>query len=195
MSIYKNESIEKIREKIVSCSKCSLSKSRKNSVIGQGCLNAKIMFIGEAPGENEDKRGVPFCGEAGNILDELLESVGIDRKNIYITNILKCRPPGNRNPQKEEIESCSSYLNRQIEIINPSVICTLGNFATQYIFEKYRLEKKIEGISKIHGKVFKIKTLLKSFRIIPFYHPAVATYNPNMKEVLKKDFGILTKFK
>ena len=110
---------------------------------------------------------------------------------LYICNILKCRPPGNRNPKKEEIEACTLYLERQIEIIKPKVICTLGNYSTVYILGKYGLEDKIQGISKIHGQIFSAD----NFKIIPLYHPAVATYNPNMKEALKKDFEILKKYK
>lgn len=209
--------LEKIKTEILNCQKCPLYKERvKNgfySVPGEGNFQTEILFIGEAPGLNEAKTGRPFCGAAGKILDELLESVGIKREEIYITNILKDRPPGNRDPQKEEIEACSPYLDQQIEIIKPRLICTLGNFSTAYIFEKYGLREQIQGISKIHGKVFEVhpctkevQTLLfgakdtgpsygKELKIVPFYHPAVATYNINMKEILKKDFKVLEKFK
>jgi DNA polymerase len=121
--------------------------------------------------------------------------VGIERKNIYITNIVKCRPPQNRGPQKEEIEACSPYLDRQIAVIKPRVICPLGNYSTRYIFEKYGLKDEVQGISKIKGKVFEVKSLFENIKIIPLYHPAVATYNINMKGVLKRDFKILEKFK
>lgn len=189
------EDLEKIKVEVLKCKKCSLSEERIKGgfqpVIGEGNPQADIMLIGEAPGLNEAKTGRPFCGAAGKILDELLNSVEIKREEIYITNILKDRPPGNRNPQKEEIEACSSYLDRQIEIIKPKIICPLGNFATGYIMEKYGLKEQIQGISKIHGKVFEMKSLFGTIKIIPLYHPAVATYNINMKEVLKKDFEIL----
>jgi len=183
------EQLRKIKEEVLHCKKCPLYKTRKLPVIGQGNHQAKIMFIGEAPGASEDATGIPFCGAAGKILDELLNSIGMKRKEIYIANILKCRPPQNRNPQKEEIESCTPYLERQIKIIQPKIICTLGNYATAFILEKFGLKEKTQGISKIHGKKF----TAENFLIIPLYHPAVATYNPLMKEVLLKDFEILKK--
>ena len=182
--------LKEIKEEVLQCKKCSLYKTRGLPVIGQGNHEAEIMFIGEAPGASEDKTGRPFCGAAGKILDELLSSVGIKRTDVYICNILKCRPPENRNPKTEEIEACTSYLLKQIEIIKPKAICALGNFSTAFIFEKYGLKDKIEGISKIHGKVFEVREFNR-VKIVPLYHPAAATYNPNMKEILKKDFQIL----
>lgn len=152
------------------------------------------MFIGEAPGANEDKMGRPFCGAAGKILDELLALVGIKRGEIYITNILKDRPPGNHPPRTEEIKACTPYLDRQIEIIKPKVICTLGNFATSFVFKKFGIEDKLLGISKIHGKVFLAGDLFCQVMVIPLYHPAVVTYNIKMKETLKKDFQVLKGF-
>ncbi|KPJ55248.1 DNA polymerase [Parcubacteria bacterium DG_74_2] len=183
--------LRKIKDEVLQCQRCALYQTRTYPVIGEGNHRTKIMFIGEAPGESEDRTGHPFCGAAGNVLDELLKSISIKREEVYICNILKCRPPENRNPKTEEIEACTPYLLRQIEIIKPKAICTLGNFSTAFIFEKYGLKDKIEGISKIHGKVFEVKTLFGSLKIIPLYHPAAATYNPNMKEILKKDFQIL----
>jgi uracil-DNA glycosylase len=183
-----------VRDSVFDCQKCSLYRTRINPVIGEGDHKANILFIGEAPGAQEDKEGRPFCGKAGKILDELLESAEIKRKDVYICNILKCRPPGNRNPKSEEIQACTIYLQRQLEAIRPEVICTLGNYATKYIFEKYGLEEA-DGISKIHGKIFEASNLFGSLKIIPLYHPAVVTYNPNMKNLLKEDFKILQKFK
>ncbi len=187
--------LRKIKEEVLGCQKCSLYKEREKNkffpVIGEGNHQAEIMFVGEAPGLNEAKTGRPFCGAAGKILDELLESVGLNRKEVYITNILKDRPPQNRDPKPEEVLACTPYLDRQIEVINPKVICALGNFSTRYIFKKYGLEKEIQGISKIRGQVFESKSLFSEIKIIPLYHPAVATYNANMKEVLKKDFNAL----
>jgi len=185
------EELRKVKDEVLECKKCFLYKTRTYPVIGEGNHQAKIVFIGEAPGASEDKTGRPFCGAAGKILDELLNSAGIKRQDVYICNILKCRPPANRNPKTEEIEACTPYLLRQIEIIKPKAICALGNFSTSFIFEKYGLKDKIEGISRIHGKVFEVKTLFGSLKIIPLYHPATATYNPNMKEILKKDFQVL----
>jgi len=151
-----------MNEEIKNCKRCNLWKTRNNIVIGEGSLNADIMFIGEAPGYYEDKQGRPFVGKAGKILDELLNSVELKREEIYITNILKCRPPGNRDPLPEEIKACTPYLDRQIEIIKPKKICTLGNFATNYIFSSFGL--KPESIGKIHGKVFKARISLKILR-------------------------------
>lgn len=193
------EELRKIKEEVLNCKKCSLSKERiKNRfypVIGEGNHQAKIIFVGEAPGLQEAKTGRPFCGAAGKILDELLKSVGIEREEVYITNLLKCRPPENRDPQPEEIKACSPYLERQIEVIKPKVICLLGRHSMKFLMEKFGLEDQIEGISKIHGNLFKSKNLFQGITIIPFYHPAVAAYNPNMKEILLKDFKILERFK
>lgn len=187
--------LKKIRDEVVGCKKCFLYKTRDFPVIGKGSHTAKIIFVGEAPGAQEDRTGHPFCGAAGKILDELLNSVGIKRENIYITNILKCRPPGNRDPQKEEINACVPYLERQIEIIKPKVICPLGRYSMVFLMEKFGLKDQIQGISKIHGQVFETNILFQNIIFIPFYHPAVVAYNPNMKEVLKNDFKILEKFK
>ena len=182
------EKLQLLKEQILNCKKCDLYKTRTNPVIGEGSLNADILFIGEAPGFNEDKQGKPFVGQAGKIFDELLNFINLKREKIYITNILKCRPPNNRNPTQEEIKICSSYLNKQINVIKPKVICCLGNFATDYILKKFGLKDKIQGISKIHGKVFSVSSLSGLIKIIPIYHPAVVTYNPNMLKILKKDF-------
>ena len=193
------EELKKIKEEVLSCKKCSLYKERvKNRfypVVGEGSHRAKIMFVGEAPGLQEAKTGRPFCGAAGKILNELLELVRIKREEVYIANLLKCRPPGNRDPQPEEIKDCFSYLKRQIEIIRPKIICPLGRYSMKFLMENFGLEDQIEGISKIHGRLFESKNLFQSIIVIPFYHPAVATYNPNMKGILAKDFKILEKFK
>jgi len=189
------EELKKIKDEVLNCKKCPLYKERlKNGfypVVGEGNHRAKIMFVGEAPGLQEAKTGRPFCGAAGKILDELLESVGIKRKDVYITNLLKDRPPGNRDPQPEEIKACSLYLEKQIEIIKPEIICPLSRYSMRFIMEKFGLKDQIDVISKIHGRLFKGKSLFQDVVIIPFYHPAVATYNPNMKKVLEEDFKIL----
>lgn len=189
------EKLEEIKKEVKECRRCELWRTRTNIVFGEGNVEAKIMIVSEAPGYNEDQAGRPFCGAAGKVLDELLESIGIKRGEVYICNLLKCRPPQNRDPKKEEIEACVPYLERQIKIIEPEVICTLGNYSTAYIFEKYGLKDQIQGISKIHGEIFEVKSLFQNIKIIPLYHPAVATYNPNMKEILKEDFKLLDKFK
>jgi len=184
----KKQTMEKIIYEVKNCKKCELWESRNNPVSGDGNLNAEIMFIGEAPGYNEDKQGLPFVGKAGRILDELLASISLKRQDVYIANILKCRPPENRNPLKTEIDACTEYLNRQIELIQPKIIIPMGNFACSFIFEKYGL--KYDQISKVHGKMFKVNTLFGELKIIPMYHPAVATYDPNKKTILLRDFSI-----
>ncbi len=187
----KEKNLEKIKAEVLNCKKCSLHKDRIYPVIGEGSHRAKIIFCGEGPGAQEDRTGRPFCGAAGKILDELLVSVGIKREDVYICNILKCRPPQNRDPNQEEIEACTSYLERQIKIIKPKVICPLGRYSMQFLMEKFGLKDETQPIGKIHGKVFEVKNLFGSVKIIPLYHPAVVTYNSNMKEILKKDFQIL----
>ena len=181
--------LKQIKDKVIDCQKCILYKTRILPVIGQGSHQADIMFIGEAPGAQESKTGIPFCGQAGKILDELLDSINIPREKVYIANILKDRPPANRNPLPDEIEACTPYLLRQIEIIKPKLVCTLGNYATAFILNKHGLADKVQGISKIHGQIFETG----KFKVIPLYHPAVAVYNANMIEVLKKDFQALKK--
>jgi len=187
--------LEKIKTEVLSCKKCPLYEERIKGgfypVIGEGDHHAKIMFIGEAPGLQEAKTGRPFCGTAGKILDELLKSAGIERNDVYICNLLKDRPPGNRDPLPAEIKACVPYLERQIEIIKPKALCPLGRYSMNFLMEKFGLIDQIEGISKIHGKLFKTKNLFQNISIIPFYHPAVAAYNPNMKKILEKDFTIL----
>jgi DNA polymerase len=178
--------IKHLKHEIFCCKKCELWRTRKNTVAGNGSINADVMFIGEAPGYYEDVKGIPFVGRAGKIFDELLQSIELLREEVYVCNILKCRPPNNRNPLEFEIKSCTPYLDRQIAAIKPKVIVTLGNFSTSYILGKFGLE--VEKIGKIHGKIFHIKNLLIESRIIPLYHPAAATYNPNMKIILRDDF-------
>ncbi len=191
----RTELLKQIRNEVVNFKKSPLYKERiKNKVfpvIGEGSNYAKIMFIGEAPGRNEAKTGRPFCGAAGKILDELLASVKIKREDIYITNIVKDRPPFNRDPFPAEIKAYASFLDRQIEIIKPKVIVTLGRFAMGYIMTKFNLEKQLEPISRMHGKSFNTKISYGKVKVIPLYHPAVAVYNGNTKAGLIKDFQIL----
>lgn len=185
MMMSKESEINELRQRVNSCQKCDLYKTRHQPVIGDGSYDASILFIGEAPGFHEDKKGLPFVGRAGKILDELLLSIGLNRSDVFIANILKCRPPNNRNPKKDEIVACTEYLDRQIEIIQPSILVPLGNFACSYIFEKFGVT--YDKISRIHGEIFQKNTLLGSLFIIPMYHPAVATYNPQKKSTLLKD--------
>ena len=186
-----NPEMRVIRDEVLSCKKCPLYKTRIYPVIGQGSHEADIMFVGEAPGANENKTGRPFCGNAGKVFDELLNSAELKREDIYIANILKCRPPNNRNPLQSEIDACTPYLIRQIAIIGPKVICCLGNFASSFVMKLFGLADRCDGISKIHGKVFEGSDGEKTVKIIPLYHPAVATYNQNMMGSLKEDFAVL----
>ncbi len=191
----RTEQLRKIRNEIVNAKNSPLydfrTKNKFFPVIGEGNHRAKIMFIGEAPGKNEAETGRPFCGASGRVLDELLASVNIDRKEVYITNVVKDRPPMNRDPLPEEIEFYAPFLVRQIEIIKPQIIATLGRFSMAYIMKKFGLESELKSISVIHGKVFSAETSYGKINIIPLYHPAAAIYNNNTMEILKKDFEVL----
>ena len=184
-----NPKLKEVRDEVLACKKCPLYETRTFPMIGQGNHQAEVVFVGEAPGFHEDKSGRPFQGPAGKVFDELLEIAEIKRKDIYITNILKCRPPGNRNPIESEIKACAPYLVRQIEAIQPRIIACLGNFSTRFIMDLFDLSDKHAGISKIHGQVFEGN----GQKIIPLYHPAVASYNQNMIQVLKDDFKVIQK--
>lgn len=183
--------LKDIKNQVLKCKRCQLYETKTKYVFGAGDENADIMFIGEAPGAQEDKEGIPFIGRAGKILDELLSLINLNRGDIFICNILKCRSPQNRNPKPNEIESCKGYLNAQIDAIKPKLICSLGNFATEFIFKKYEIKTEEKRISKHHGKIYTIMTLTGKKKIIPLYHPAVAMYTPEMKEVLLKDIKVL----
>ncbi len=191
----RKELMKKIRDEVVALKASPLYKFRVENknlpVIGEGSHFAKIMFIGEAPGKNEAATGRPFCGKSGQILDELLLSVGIKREDVYVTNIVKDRPPENRDPVPSEIEIYGPFLDRQIEIIQPQVIATLGRYSMSYIMPKFDLALEMEPISKAHGKVYEASASYGKVKIIPFYHPAVAVYNSNTKDQLKKDFEVL----
>lgn len=182
----KKDKLALIEKTVKNCKKCSLSENRINSVPGEGFSNANILFIGETPGKNEDIQGRPFVGRAGKLLDNLLDSIQLSRDEVFIANILKCRPPKNRNPLKKEIDMCTDYLDEQIEIIKPKIICPLGNFASSYILQKYQIEPK--KIGEIHGKTFKVKSSLVELKIIPLYHPAYAIYNAKSITILQNDF-------
>ena len=158
--------------------RCPLHQTRTQVVFGSGNANAGLMFIGEAPGANEDKQGVPFVGQAGKLLAE----IGLERQDVFIANVLKCRPPGNRDPQPNEIESCRSYLERQVELIEPDLICTLGNFSTKL------LRADPTGISRLHGQVEERALGPRAVRLYPLYHPAAALYTPATLEALRADF-------
>ena len=182
-----------IKEEVVKCRECPLYKTRTLPVIGQGNHNAQVMFIGEAPGAKEDKTGVPFCGEAGQILNLLLSSIGVKREDVYIANILKDRPPANREPAPEEVEACAPYLLKQIAVIEPRIIATLGNYSTHFILEHFGVPESHLGISQLRGKKFAVQDPLtkKHYTVIPLYHPAVAIYNRHRLDELKEDFKII----
>ena len=164
------------------CQRCPLAETRTNVVFGAGDADADLMFVGEAPGANEDRMGLPFVGQAGKLLDRLLEQIGLERRQVFIANILKCRPPGNRDPQPTEIEACHDYLMRQIELIEPKVVCTLGNFSTKL------LRGDSTGITRLHGRD-EVRVLgERAVRLYPLYHPAAALYTPSMLETLRADF-------
>ncbi len=186
MEMGKEELMRKLEEKIRNCQKCPLGQLRTNAVPGAGSYNAKVMFVGEAPGYWEDQKSLPFVGRAGKVLDELLSEVGLNRGDVYITNIVKCRPPENRDPTEEEIKACSPYLDMQIDIIRPKVIVPLGRHSMGYILKKFGFEP--EPISKVHGKTFEAHTLFGKIVIMPSYHPAAALYRPPIKKELRKDF-------
>jgi uracil-DNA glycosylase len=170
-------------EQVSACTRCRLSQGRTQVVFGVGNPHADLMFVGEAPGFHEDKQGLPFVGQAGKLLDKLLEGIGLDRSQVYIANVLKCRPPGNRDPQPDEIESCEPHLFRQIELIQPRVVATLGNFATKL------LSGKQTGITRVHGVEQETTVGGNCVLLYPLYHPAAALYTPRMLEVLKEDFA------
>lgn len=178
-----------LKEEILSCQKCSeLIKSRTQVVFGCGNEKSEILFIGEAPGANEDKQGLPFCGMSGKILNELLNSVGLLRENIFITNTVLCRPPNNRNPTKEEVENCRERLDKLIEIMQPKVIVTVGNFATERILGR-------NGVKSMHGKVCSVIFNGRVIKVVPVIHPASYLYsgrNPELLEQMKADFKVIS---
>jgi DNA polymerase len=169
-------------EEIAGCTKCALAKGRTQVVFGSGSPTADLMFVGEAPGFHEDKQGVPFVGAAGQLLGKLLAGIGMTRDEVFVANVLKCRPPGNRDPQPDEIEACEPHLWKQIELIRPKVIATLGNFATKL------LSGKPLGITRVHGVEQEVVLGGNRVLLYPLFHPAAALYTPRMLEVLEADF-------
>jgi uracil-DNA glycosylase family 4 len=170
---------------VAGCTRCRLAQGRTQVVFGSGNPHAELMFVGEAPGFHEDKQGVPFVGQAGKLLERLLGGIGLRREDVYIANVLKCRPPGNRDPQPDEIEACEPHLFRQIELIEPRVIATLGNFATKL------LSGRPLGITRVHGQEQRLTIAGRPVLLYPLYHPAAALYTPAMLKVLESDFARL----
>jgi len=172
--------LQQVAAQVAACEKCELHHSRKNAVPGEGPPDAEMMFIGEGPGFHENEQGRPFVGAAGRFLEELLATIGMTREQVFIANVVKCRPPGNRDPQAEELQACSDYLERQIQAINPKVIITLGRFSMQ----RYLPNAKI---SQVHGQAVLVKNRL----VYPMYHPAAALHQPSLRSAVEVDFAKL----
>jgi uracil-DNA glycosylase len=182
----RREALKELFVQARECTRCSeLAATRKTVVFGAGNADADLMFVGEAPGANEDEQGLPFVGRAGKLLDQLLGEIGLERKDVFVANVLKCRPPGNRDPLPIEIENCHDYLLRQVELIQPAVICTLGNFSTKL------LRGDPTGITRLHGQPEVRVIGSRAVRLYPIYHPAAALYTPRMLDTLREDFGRL----
>lgn len=175
------EVLKQVSEEVSNCTKCELHHSRKNAVPGEGPANSDIMFIGEGPGFHENEQGRPFVGAAGKFLEELLSDIGLSREEVFISNVVKCRPPGNRDPHPDEVETCTSnFLDRQIMGINPKVIVTLGRFSMNLLMPNSK-------ISQVHGQAMKIHGRL----VVPMYHPAAALHQGSLRPVIKQDFSQL----
>lgn len=174
-------SLDEIRDSVRACRACELCNGRTNVVFGDGPEDARVLIVGEAPGKNEDEQGLPFVGAAGKYLNELLGYAGLSRDDVFIANVLKCRPPGNRDPRPEEIEQCADFLRGQTKLIDPEFIVTLGNFSTKFIL------KTEKGITRLHGQLHQTG----KFKVFPVYHPAAAIYDRSKKEALEQDFETL----
>jgi uracil-DNA glycosylase family 4 len=182
----RRESLKELFARAKNCQRCpELAATRKTVVFGAGNADADLMFVGEAPGASEDEQGVPFVGRAGKLLETLLGEIGLQRSDVFIANTLKCRPPGNRDPLPIEIENCQEYLLRQVELIQPTVICTLGNFSTKL------LRGDPTGITRLHGQPEVLTLGRRAVRLYPIFHPAAALYTPRMLETLREDFARL----
>src|SRR4051812_10587789 len=180
----RREELKAVFQQAQGCVKCpQLAATRTTVVFGSGNADADLMFVGEAPGANEDQQGLPFVGQAGRLLDTLLGEIGLTRADVFVVNTLKCRPPGNRDPLPQEIDACQDYLWRQLELIQPTVVCTLGNFATKL------LRADPTGITRMHGREEVRMLGPRRVRLYPLFHPAAALYTPSMLETLRTDFG------
>ena len=178
----RREELVQLYREVQSCRRCPLYATRTQVVFGAGNADADLMFVGEAPGFHEDQQGIPFVGAAGKLLDKLLDEIGLQRGDVFIANVLKSRPPGNRDPQLEEIEACKPYLTRQVELIEPRVICTLGNFSTKL------LTRRGDGITRVHGRPQDHVIAGLPIRLYPIYHPAAGLRSTSMLETLREDF-------
>ena len=195
---HRDEAIQAVNGELLAFKKSPLYGYRIENgyipVVGEGSYDAHIMFVGEAPGETEAKTGKPFCGRSGKMLDQLLASIGMDRAKVYVTNLVNDRPHDNRDPSPQEIALYAPFLDRQIEVLKPRVIATLGRHSMKYIFERFGLAESLDSVSKIHGKEFKTQASYGEVTIIALYHPATALYNGGMKQILLDDFKALKKY-
>ena len=188
----KSRFMEKLKQNISECSRCELSESSRNQIIGKGSLKSKIVFVGEAPGKEEDSQGEPFVGSAGKLLNKVLEKTGFSRNDVYVTNLVRCRPPKNRRPLKTELNACFNFLEKELEFIKPKIIAPLGNTALNTIMRKYGL--KPSKIGDVHGKSFEGEAVWGNILIVPLYHPAAALYNNNLLSIIEEDFEKLRVF-
>jgi uracil-DNA glycosylase family 4 len=182
-TVERAAALRQYAEETSTCTRCALAQGRTQVVFGSGSPDADLMFVGEAPGFHEDQQGVPFVGQAGKLLDKLLGGIDLTRADVFVANVLKCRPPGNRDPQPEEIAACEPHLFRQIELIEPKLVATLGNFATKL------LSGKPAGITRVHGYEQEVTLGARQVLLYPLYHPAAALYTPSMLKVLEDDFA------
>src|SRR3954451_20524934 len=180
----RREALKAVFRAASGCTRCpQLAQTRHTVVFGSGNADAELMFVGEAPGRSEDEQGLPFVGQAGRLLAELLAEIGMERSQVFICNLLKCRPPGNRDPLPQEIANCQDYLFRQLDLVQPRVVCTLGNFSTKL------LRADPTGITRLHGQAELRVIGPRAVRLYPLYHPAAALYTPSMLETLRADFA------
>jgi uracil-DNA glycosylase len=182
-AVERAAALREYAEQTATCMRCALAQGRTQVVFGSGSPNAELMFVGEAPGFHEDQQGIPFVGQAGKLLDKLLAGIGLTRADVMVVNVLKCRPPGNRDPMPDEIAACEPHLFRQIELIEPKLVATLGNFATKL------LSGKPAGITRVHGVDQEVTLGPRTVLLYPLYHPAAALYTPSMLKVLEEDFA------
>lgn len=182
-AVERAAALREYAELVAGCTRCALARGRTHVVFGSGNPDADLMLVGEAPGFHEDQQGVPFVGQAGKLLERLLAGIGLARSDVYIANVLKCRPPGNRDPLPEEIAACEPHLFRQIELVEPRVVATLGNFATKL------LSGRPAGITRVHGHAQEVTLGSRAVLLYPLYHPAAALYTPSMLKVLEEDFA------
>jgi len=186
----KKERLERLTAEVQACTLCPLHEGRMNPVVGDGDLDSPLVLVGEAPGRREDEQGKPFVGSAGKLLDNMLEEAGMKRSTLFITNIVKCRPPKNRRPLSKEVEACSGHLENLLRIISPRVIAPMGNSSTRYFLRLFNLEKG--KIGDVHGRVFHVEANWGEVILFPLYHPAAVLYNRKLEQELRDDFALLS---